>query len=147
MVIQFTERQLARQQLIHHHAERENIGCRKYCRISSQTVYLLRGHISIGSENLLGTPQYIPFRHSLVSIATDSKICQSSSSILLDQHVFRFKVPMYLTTFVQIVQPTKNLPSDFDQVDRVTFHILGKIPFRTIVHNDKRISALQPMAN
>ena len=54
---------------------------------------------------------------------------------------------MHLAAFVQIVQPVKNLPPDFDQVDRITVHILGKVPFRAIVHNDKGISTLQPVGN
>ena len=56
VIIQFAERQFTGQQLVHHHAKGKDIGCRQNCRVSPQAVYLLRGHISISTEYLLGPP-------------------------------------------------------------------------------------------
>ena len=109
MRLEGAEGQLVGEQLEYKYAKRENVGGREYGGSPTGPHGLLWRHIGVCTEDLVGFAENVSLGHTVRSVSGNSKICQCSLAILLEEHILRLQVTMHLSTVVQGIEPDENV--------------------------------------
>ena len=138
--LQRSKRQLVSEQLESQHTEREYVGRRQHGSTSTGSHGLLRGHVGVGSEYLIGPAKDITLRHTVGTVAGYSEIRQSGLAILFEEHILRFQVPMHLSPVVQGIESDENVLTDTRRVAVWLAKQGLKVTAWTELHHNERIA-------
>ena len=105
LIIEAAKGELTRQQLIHHDPKGEHIRSGEHRRVAPAGIDLLRRHIGICAEDLLGHSHQSALGQALVSVAGNAEVSQGNGAVGPNQDVFRLEVTMNFPIDMERLEP------------------------------------------